>query len=255
MLTSGRDRLRTPAGPPSLKRLGQSIVTRSRERKPYRPFWSAPAAGRLAGALGAGRSFPAMTTLSDPRAAVAQAVSDYQATADTGALFATLDQIAGSAMPDALIAAAEPYRTIPEVAGPLYEKVVEAQPTNARALVILANAYWLSGRGPVVVGELAQRAIAADPSNRGGWHLWALSESDPRDRTTRWQQIVERFPDDELAMANLADNAAALAGAEKDYDALDLAVYTYERLLERATMPEQRDALDSALRSLRGWKF
>ncbi len=196
-----------------------------------------------------------MTMHSDPRAAVATAVAEYQATADTGNLFATLDRIAGSAMPDALIAAAEPYRTIPEVAGPLYEKVVEAQPQNARALVILANAYWLSGRGPVVVGELAERAIAADPTNRGGWHMWALTESEPRDRTTRWRQVVDRFPDDELAMANLADNAAALAGAENDYDALDLAVYTYEQLLARATEPDQRDALDTALRSLRGWKF
>ena len=200
-------------------------------------------------------SFPGMITHSDPRTAVANAVTEYQATADTGTLFATLDRIAAAAMPDALIAAAEPYHTIPEVAGPLYEKVVAAQPTNARALVILANAYWLSGRGPVVVGELAARAIAADPSNRGGWHMWALSESDPRDRTTRWKQIVDRFPEDELAMANLADNAAALAGAEKDYDALDLAVYTYEQLLARATMPEQRESLDTALRSLRGWKF
>ncbi len=196
-----------------------------------------------------------MTTSLDPRTAVATAVTEYQATADTGALFAALDRIAASAMPDALIEAAEPYRTIPEVAGPLYEKVLEAQPENARGLVILANAYWLSGRGPAVVGELAQRAIAADPSNRGGWHMWALSETDPRDRTTRWKQVVDRFPDDELAMANLADNAAALAGAEKDYDALDLAVYTYETLLARATLPEQRDALDTALRSLRGWKF
>ena len=94
-----------------------------------------------------------MTTFIDPREAVAQAVTDYQATADTGSLFATLDRIAGSAMPDALIEAAEPYRTIPEVAGPLYEKVVAAQPRNARALVILANAYWLSGRGPAAVGD------------------------------------------------------------------------------------------------------
>ena len=196
-----------------------------------------------------------MTSSLDPRTAVANAVSEYQATADTGTLFTALDRIAAGAMPDALIEAAEPYRTIPEVAGPLYEKIVDAQPENARALVILANAWWLSGRGPVSVGELAQRAIAADPSNRGGWHMWALSESDPRDRTTRWKQVVDRFPDDELAMANLADNAAALAGAEKDYDALDLAVYTYEVLLARATVPEQRDALDTALRSLRGWKF
>jgi hypothetical protein len=191
----------------------------------------------------------------DLRTAVADAVHQYQATADTGALIGTLEQLAAHAMPDALVAAAEPFRTIPEVAGPLYEKIVEAEPNNARALVILANAYWLSGRGPVVVGELASRAIAADASNRGAWHMWALTESDPRDRTTRWKQIAERFPDDDLALANLADNAAALAGAEKDYDALDLAVYSYETLLSRATHEDQRNALDTALRSLRGWKF
>lgn len=196
-----------------------------------------------------------MMTHSHPREAVAHAVAEYQATADTGALFAALDRITASAMPDALIEAAEPFRTIPEVAGPIYEKIVAEQPNNARALVILANAYWLSGRGPEATGELAQRAIAADPSNRGAWHMWALTETDPRDRTQRWKQVTERFPDDDLAMANLADNAAALAGAEKDYDALDLAVYTYEALLSRATEPEQRDALDTALRSLRGWKF
>jgi hypothetical protein len=105
------------------------------------------------------------------------------------------------------------------------------------------------------VGDLASRAIAADPDNRAGWHLWALSESDPRQRLGRWQQVSERFPGDDLARANVADNAAALAGAEHDYDALELAIATYEQLLSTATQRDQREALDAALRSLRGWKF
>jgi hypothetical protein len=113
----------------------------------------------------------------------------------------------------------------------------------------------LSGRGPEVVGELASRAIAADPDNRAAWHLWALSESDPRQRLGRWQQVSRRFPADDLARANVADNAASLAGAENDYDALDLAILTYEQLLSTATERDQREALDTALRSLRGWKF
>jgi hypothetical protein len=46
-----------------------------------------------------------------------------------------------------------------------------------------------------------------------------------------------------------------VAGNEQDYDMLDLAVAAYESLLERAEQPAQRDALDTALRSLRGWKF
>ena len=135
------------------------------------------------------------------------------------------------------------------------ERAVDESPNDSKALVALANAYWLSGRGPEAVGDLASRAIAADPENRAGWHLWALSESDPRQRLSRWQQVSERFPKDDLARANVADNAAAVAGAEHDYDALDLAIVTYEQLLSTATEKDQRDALDGALRSLRGWKF
>jgi hypothetical protein len=135
------------------------------------------------------------------------------------------------------------------------EKAVDERPNDAKALVALANAYWLTGHGPEAVGDLASRAIAADPQNRAGWHLWALAESDPRARLGRWQQVSERFPTDDLARANVADNAAALAGAEHDYDALDLAIATYEQLLSSAAQKEQREALDNALRSLRGWRF
>ncbi len=135
------------------------------------------------------------------------------------------------------------------------EQAVAERPEDAPAIVALANAYWLAGRGPEIVGELASRAIAADPGNRAGWHLWALSESNPRDRVTRWQQVSARFPADDLARVNVADNAAALAGAEHDYDALDLAIATYEELRSSAELPEQRIALDEAINKLRAWRF
>ena len=166
-----------------------------------------------------------------------------------------LTALAETATPDALVTAAEPYRDDPDVVAPLYERIVAEQPSNARAIVILANAYWLQGRGPELVGELANRAISADPANRGAWHLWSLSESNPRERVLRWQQVARRFPYDNLALANVADNAAAVAGAEQDYAMLDLAVASYESLLERSDEPAQRDAVETALRALRGWKF
>jgi hypothetical protein len=192
---------------------------------------------------------------SDLRAEVAAAVDEYQVHGNPIQLRARLKDIAASAMSDALIAAVEPYREIPEVAIPVYEQVVAEQPANARALVILANSYWLTGRGPDVVGDLASRAIAADATNRGAWHLWALSESDPRQRVARWQQVIARFPADDLARAALADNAASLAGAEHDVDALDLAIETYEHLLSTAQNSAQRTALEGALSALRGWKL
>jgi len=138
---------------------------------------------------------------------------------------------------------------------PGLEKAVDENPEDAQKIVALANAYWLTGRGPEAVGALASRAIAAAPANRAGWHLWALSESDPRQRLARWQQVSERFPSDDLARANVADNAAALAGAEHDYEALDLAIATYERLLATAEHRDQREALDAAIRNLKGWRF
>lgn len=195
---------------------------------------------------------PAPPSLSENLAEVVQA---YRADADASRLIDRLETLAAEADAEALIAAVEPYREIPEVAGPLYERIVAQQPNNARALVILASAYWLHGRGPDVVGSLASRAIAADPSNRGAWHLWALTESDPRARVSRWEQVSRRFPDDQLAAANLADNAASLAGAEHDPVALGLAIETYERLLAGADHPQQRDALETALRTLRQWRF
>lgn len=138
---------------------------------------------------------------------------------------------------------------------PALERAVAERPDDARALVALANHYWLIGAGPEAVGDLASRAIASDPDNRAAWHLWALSESDPRARVTRWQQVTARFPLDDLAKANLADNAAALAGAEHDYMAVDLAIETYESLLATAQQPDQRSALEKAIKTLKGWKF
>jgi cytochrome c-type biogenesis protein CcmH/NrfG len=138
---------------------------------------------------------------------------------------------------------------------PALERAVAERPEDAKALVALANHYWLIGTGPEVVGDLATRAIGSDPDNRAAWHLWALAESNPRERVARWQQVSKRFPSDDLAKANLADNAAALAGAEHDYQAVDLAIDTYEDLLTRATHDDQRSALAKAIKTLKGWKF
>ena len=191
----------------------------------------------------------------DLRSALADAVSQYETSGNMGALMGRLHEIRNGVMADAIVAAVEPYLHMPEVAGPLYERVVEEQPTNARALVILANSYWLSGRGPEVVGQLASRALAADPDNRGAWHMWALTESSQRDRTIRWLQVTQRFPTDALAKAALADNAASLAAAEHDKEALALAISTYEGLLAESTDGQQRAALETAIRSLKGFRL
>ena len=187
-------------------------------------------------------------------AELADAVREYRDTADAPRLFARLEPLIASSDADALAAAVEPWRDLPEVAGPVFERIVAERPDDARALVGLANAWWLTGRGPEMVGELASRAIAADPSNRAAWHLWALSESSPRERTRRWQQVCARFPEDDLAKALFADNAASLAGAENDPVAMKLAIGAYEDLLARATRPEQRSALEGALATLRKWR-
>lgn len=193
--------------------------------------------------------------LSSLPVSLAEAVSLYEATGNVGGLMEQLHQLRDGVTPDALIAAAEPFLHMPEVVGPLYERVVDEQPSNARALVILANAYWLSGRGPELVGDLANRALASDPNNKGAWHLWALTESNQRDRTIRWLQITERFPTDLLAKAALADNAASLAASEHDKEALAMAIGAYEELWANSPNAEQRAALETALKTLRNYKL
>ena len=138
---------------------------------------------------------------------------------------------------------------------PALERAVQERPDDAKALVALANHYWLIGTGPEPVADLASRAIAIDPDNRAAWHLWALAESDPRQRMARWQQVSQRFPADLLAKANLADNAASLAGAEHDYEAVDLAIITYKELLAVSDRDDQRAALEKAIKTLEGWRF
>jgi hypothetical protein len=190
---------------------------------------------------------------SDPAESLATAVQEYQRQGDVGALLDRVQAVARTADPDVLLAAAAPFREFPEVVIPVYERVVAVRTDDAQAMVVLANAYWMTGRGADVVGALATRAIAADAGNRGAWHLWALAESDPRARMERWQQVATRFPADQLARAALADNAASVAGAEHDPLAQDLAVKTYEGLWAEASRDEERRALEETIAKLKGW--
>lgn len=191
----------------------------------------------------------------DVPAEIAAAVDAYRVDANVAHLLDRIERVARAADPDALAAAVEPFRAIPEVAGPAYEHIVAAKPDDARALVILANAYWLAGRGPEQVADLASRAIAADPTHRGAWHLWALTEPELRSRVERWRQVAERFPEDQLARANLADNAASLASTDHDREALGLAIGTYSQLLALAEREEERQALKRAIETLKDWRF
>lgn len=189
----------------------------------------------------------------DPSRAVAAAVEDYKQHANLGVLLDRLQAVASSGDPESLKAAARPYHEMPEVVIPLYEQVVRGAPNDAQAMVILANAYWLTGRGPDVVGQLATRATAADPTNRGAWHLWALAESSVRKRMERWLEVSRRFPSDQLARAALADNATSVAHEESDPVALKLAIDTFKGLLREASTPEQRSAIETSLKALRSW--
>ena len=180
-------------------------------------------------------------------------VQEYRQSGDVARLLDRVGALSVAASTTELWSAAEAYREMHEVSGPMYEIIVEREPQNARALVALANAFWLTGRGPEVVGALASQAIAADPANRGAWHLWALSEGSQRQRVQRWQQVVARFPADQLAQATLADNASSLASAENDPVAMKLAIATYEGLLVSASHPDQKKALEGALATLRKW--
>jgi hypothetical protein len=201
-----------------------------------------------------GGQTPAPSPFYDPAAELASNVEQYQRSGDLGTLIDRLRALAKRYAPDALKQAAQSYREMPEVIIPLYEQIVSASPNDAQSMVVLANSYWLTGRGPAVVGQLAERAKSIDPENRGAWHLWALAQSDLRKRVDRWLEVTKRFPADQLARAALADNATSLANDESDPVALKLAIAVYEGLLAEATQTAQRMALEQSLAALRKWR-
>jgi hypothetical protein len=201
-----------------------------------------------------GGQTPAPSPFYDPAAELASNVEQYQRSGDLGTLIDRLRALAKRYAPDALKQAAQSYREMPEVIIPLYEQIVSASPNDAQSMVVLANSYWLTGRGPAVVAQLAERAKSIDPENRGAWHLWALAQSDLRKRVDRWLEVTKRFPADQLARAALADNATSLANDESDPVALKLAIAVYEGLLAEATQTAQRMALEQSLAALRKWR-
>ena len=180
-------------------------------------------------------------------------VAAYQRSGDLGRLLDELRAFAERTDAVFLAAAAKPFQGMPEVVIPLYERITAERSGDGQAMVILANAYWLAGRGPDVVSRLASKAKEIDPSNRGAWHLWALAESSVRKRVDRWLEVTKHFPSDQLARAALADNATSLATDEDDPVALKLAIETYESLLAESPPPPtaQRLALEETLKALR----
>jgi hypothetical protein len=190
----------------------------------------------------------------DPSHELSSFVEAYQQSGDIGLLFDQLRALAKRTAPDVLKQATQPFRDIPEVIIPLYERIVADSPNDAQAMVVLANSYWLTGRGPEVVEQLASRAKEIDAQNRGAWHLWAITQADLRKRVERWFEVTKRFPGDQLARAALADNATSLANDEQDPVALKLAIATYEGLLAETKQTAQRLALEETLNALRKWK-
>jgi hypothetical protein len=190
-----------------------------------------------------------------PTTELAGYVGEYQRSGDVGLLLDQLRAFAKHVAADELKTLATDYREMPEVVIPLYERVVAELPNDAQAIVVLANAYWLTGRGPEVVGQMASRAKELDPANRGAWHLWALAAPELRKRVDRWHDVTKHFPSDQLARAALADNATSLANDEEDAVALKLAIATYESLLAESTQTAQRLALEHTLKTLRSWRL
>jgi tetratricopeptide (TPR) repeat protein len=196
-----------------------------------------------------------MGRIPEAGAAAAALIEQFRRDSDVAALQAGLRSLLYDWPVAAIMELAHAYGDEVEVAIVLYELVLAREPSNASALVRLGNAYWLAGRGPDAVAKLASEAIQYDPNNRGAWHLWALAEPDLRSRIARWEQVTKRFPGDDLALAALADNAAALAGAEHDREMLSFAIGKYDELLARCNVAEQRAAVQAALDALRSWQL
>ena len=197
-----------------------------------------------------------LSPASDIRAELAAAVDEYQVHGNPAHLRARLREIAGAATPDALVAAVEPYREIPEVAGTGL-RADRRRPAAQRACARHSRERLLADRSRSdVVGELASRAIAADATNRGAWHLWALSESDPRQRVTplaagrRPLSVGRPRPRRACRQRRVARRRRARHRRARSRDR-DVRATAHDRAESDADATRSERALES----LRGWKL
>jgi hypothetical protein len=188
----------------------------------------------------------------DVGAALDAAVHEYRQRGDVGALLDRVKAVVREAPTEALGPAAAPYMDLPEVVIPVYERIVELSPTEAQPMVVLANAYWLSGRGAEVVGQLAERAKSVDDGTAAPGTC-GRSPSPTRAANGAMACGDAALPGRPARAAALADNAASVAGAEHDPLALDLAVQTFESLWAEASRDEERRALEETIAKLKGW--
>jgi len=72
---------------------------------------------------------PVANSGNQPAAAIAEAVAEYRTGGDVPKLLSRLRAITQSATPADLAAGVEPFRDIPEVAGPVYEVMSRSSPT------------------------------------------------------------------------------------------------------------------------------
>ena len=182
-------------------------------------------------------------------------VESYQQSGDVGLLFDQLKALAKRTAPDALKQAAQPFRDLPEVVIPLYERIVADSPNDAQAMVVLANSYWLTGRGPDAVEQLASRAKAIDRAESR--RLAPLGAG--RSRICESASIVGS----KSRSAFRATNSRAPRSpttprvwrtTKQDPVALKLAIATYEGLLAETKQTAQRLALEETLKKLRNWR-
>src|SRR5689334_11750731 len=88
---------------------------------------------------------------SSPDRDLAQVVEEYRRTANIGTLVDRVRALASRTDPEKLARVARAYVNMPEVVIPAFEHIVAKCPGDAQAMVVLANAYWLTGRGTEVV--------------------------------------------------------------------------------------------------------
>jgi len=137
---------------------------------------------------------------------------------------------------------------------PSYERIVADRQADAQAMVVLANAYWLTGRGPGPVEALAVRAKEIDPMNRGAC-ICGRSPNPTCENASSGGSPSPRVPSDQLARAALADNATSLRMTSKIRLRSSSRSPRMRVLLAEAPGTAQRLALEQSLKTLRGWKL
>ena len=132
---------------------------------------------------------------------IASALSKDAANASKAKLY--LERIAQERDIEELIRLGEKYTPVSHISIPAYERVLQLDGRNLKALVELSTIYWLDGEDESA-RQYLEKAARIAPEDVNVLLLKAGFSKDRKTRLELYKKVLQREPQNEVALSNVA---------------------------------------------------